>query len=288
MTDKDTLIDFTTIEKNLQHVHQLNLGVLAIPIDKIVGSIGRYQDFTDEFLPLANRTSVKYENIKKAMLSGKNLPAIKVYKILDNYFVIDGHHRVTVAKREMNALEIDAEVIDIHFDIELSPDKKYSYDTEQAKAFLIKLEENAFLNATSLRNDVVVLPLNVTNLNSFAKLFEEIKDFRKNYNNGEFAKRSMIYAGYAWYALRFLPSARIMISENILADFPNRTYTDLYVWIQEHKYFLSQKAGHDVGFDFTKEDFRKKFKKQKFLDVLPSIFHEIIRNIKSEGGDTPL
>ena len=37
---KDTLIDFDSVEKNLEHVHQINLGVKQIAVDKIVGSLG--------------------------------------------------------------------------------------------------------------------------------------------------------------------------------------------------------------------------------------------------------
>lgn len=279
--EKKSLIDFDSIEKNLKHVHQRNRGVMPIAIDKIVGSLGRYNDFTEGFLPQGGRVSAKYESVKHAVLEGKIMPPIKVYQILDNYFVIDGHHRVTVAKQELNAAEIDAEVIEIHFDFELSPNKKYAYDTGQAKFFLIKLEEDAFQKVTFLRNNILVHPLKVTDLTSYGKLYEEILDFRKNYHGGEFAKKSIIYASYQWYESRFLPAAKIIIEEDILKNFPDRTYTDLYLWIQQHKYFLSQRAGHDVGFDFTKDDFIQKFRRSKFLDLMPTLVLDIVRGIKN-------
>jgi hypothetical protein len=278
--EKDTLIDFDSIEKNLQHVHQLNRGVMPIPIDKIVGSLGRYNDFTEGFLPHKERVSAKYESVKQAMLQGKIMPAVKVYQILDNYFVIDGHHRVTVAKGEMNAAEVDAEVIEVHFDLELSPNRKYAYDTEQAKRFLIKLEEDAFLKVTYLRNNILIYPLKVTDLTSYGKLYEEILDYRRNCNSGELAKKSIIYASYQWYETRFLPAARIIIEEDILKNFPSRTCADLYLWIQQHKYYLSQDAGYDVGFDYTKDDFLQKFRRSKFLDLMPPLVKDIVRRIK--------
>ncbi|MCK9582797.1 MAG: DUF4032 domain-containing protein [Endomicrobiales bacterium] len=280
--EKDTLIDFTSIEKNLQHVHQVNLGVLQIPIDKIVGSLGRYADFNEGFLFHKEKISTKYEYVKKVMLEGKILPPIKVYQILDNYFVIDGHHRVTVAKNELKAIDIDAEVIKIEFDLELSVDKKYSYNTEQAKDFLIILEEEMFEKETFLVNEILSYPIKVTDLTSYGKLFEEIKDFRKNYSAGELAKRGIIYSSFLWYEKRFLPAIKIIEQERILDGFPNRTFADLYLWIQQHKYFLSQKAGHDVGFDFTKEDFVSRFKKPKFFDLLPNVVKDIIEGIKNK------
>ena len=276
----NSLIDFDTVEKNLDHVHQHNRGIQQIAIDKIVGSIGRYTDFTEGFKFHEDRISAKYAWIKQAMLDGKILPPIKVYQILDNYFVIDGHHRVNVAKTVLGAPEIDAEVIKIDFDFELSSDKTYDYDTEQAKRFLIKLEEDAFQRETCLKNGVLIYPLKVTDLTSFGKLYEEVKDFRKNYHNGEFAKKHIALASYTWYEQRFLPAARIIIDEHILDGFQNRTYTDLYLWIQQHKYFLSQQAGHDVGFDFTKHDFMQKYRRVKFLDILPGVFKDIVHKIK--------
>lgn len=280
--EKHRLIDFSSVEKNLEHTHQRSRGIEAIPINKIVGSLGRYHDFTEGFLPQNERVSAKYESVKQAMMNGKDLPPIKVYQIFDSYFVIDGHHRVTVAKKEMQAAAIDAEVIEIHFDLALSPTKKYTYNTEQAKMFLIRLEEDAFERNTFLKNSILVYPMKVTDLTSFGKLYEEIQEFRRNYNNGELAKKAIIHASYLWYEKRFLPTIRIILEEKILEQFPARTYTDLYLWIQQHKYYLSQKAGYDVGFDYTKDDFLKKYRKSKFLDLIPPVVKGIVRNINKE------
>ena len=280
MNNKNALIEFSSIEKNLENVNQVNLGIKTIPIDKIVGSLGRYQDFTQEFLPAKERVSAKYESVKDLLLAGKILPPIKVYQILDRYFVIDGHHRVTVAKKELNAKDIDAEVIKILFDLKLSSDKKYTYSTERAKEFLIRLEENIFERKTYLRSSILIYPIKVTELTSFGKFYEEINIFRKNYNKGELAKKPIFFASYLWYEKRFLPSVKIILEENILDHFPNRTSADLYLWIQLHKYYLSQKAGHDVGFDFTADDFLKKYRRSKFLDLFPDRVLDIVRGIK--------
>lgn len=279
---KDTLIDFDSIEKNLEHVHQLNLGVKQIPIEKIVGSLGRYQDFNDKFLPHPERLSEKYQSVKRAIDGGIILPPIKVYQILDNFFVIDGHHRVTIAKNELNAPEIDAEVIKIDFDIELSPQKNYSYNTERAKDFLIKLQEEVFQRETFIKNSVLKYPLKVTDLTGYGKILEEIDGFRKNYNNGELAKKHIIFASYQWYESMYLPAVDAIIEEEIMNDYPNRTFTDLYIWLQMHKYFLSQRAGHDVGFDYTTEDFKKKKRsKHTVFNLFPAIVKDILRTIKS-------
>lgn len=279
MTDskKDILVDFSVIEKSIQTYTLKDRGIEAIPIDKIIGSLGRYLDFSETLLPKKTDGSSRYEYIKSLMEKGITLEPIQVYQVLDNYFIIDGHHRVSVAKNEFKAKYIDAQVTEIKFNYKLSKDKNYTFDSESTKKFLIKLEEDTFQHATFLNNKILIHPLKVTELKSFALLQQEIIDFKKNYNNGELAKKSIIFSSYKWYAERFLQALNLMKKEDILSKFKNRTFTDLYVWIQRHKYFLSQQAGHDVGFDFTAHDFMEKYKDKKFLDIIPSIFTDIIK-----------
>ena len=278
--DKDgILVDFSAIEKNVPVYTLKTRGIQAIPIDKIIGSLGRYLDFSETLLPKRTDGSSRYEYIKSLMEKGVNLEPIQVYQMLDNYFIIDGHHRVAVAKNEFKAKYIDADVTEIKFDFELSKDKNYTFDSESTKKFLIKLEENAFQKATMLNNKILIHPLKVTELKSYAILNQEILDFKENYHNGELVKKSIMFVSYKWYAERFLPAVELMEEEKILSKFANRTYTDLYVWIQKHKYFLSQRAGHDVGFDFTAHDFMEKYKDKKFLDIIPSVFTDIIKNL---------
>ncbi|MEA5001303.1 MAG: DUF4032 domain-containing protein [Endomicrobiaceae bacterium] len=276
---KNVLVDFASIEKNFPTYTLKNKGIQAIAIDHIVGSLGRYFDFSESLLPKRYDGSSRYEYMKSLMEQGVNLPPIQVYQILDSYFIIDGHHRVAVAKNEFKAKYIDAEILEVRFPFELSKDKQYSFDTEVTKKFLIKIEEYAFEKSTLLNNDILIRPLKVTELKSYTKLHQEIIDFKQNYNDGELLKRSMMFASYTWYAKRFLPAVMLIEQEKILSKFSNRTYTDLYVWIQKHKYFLSQQAGHDVGFDFTAHDFIEKYKDKKFFDIIPSVFTDIVKNL---------
>lgn len=275
----NNLVDFTSIEKNFNTYSLKNKGVHAIEIDKIVGSLGRYFDFTENLLPKRDSVTARYNDIKNIMESGGILPPIQVYQVLDNYFVIDGHHRVTVAKNELKAKYIDAEVIEVRFNFELTDDKKYTFDTEHTKKFLIKLEEHAFKKSTFLNNDILIQPIKVTELKSYTRLHEEIIDFQKTHNKGELAKKHIIFSALKWYAEIFLPAVKIMEEENILSKFHDRTYADLYVWIQKHKYFLSQQAGYDVGFDYTAQDFTEKFKNKKFFDIFPSVFTDILKHL---------
>ena len=87
--DKDgILVDFSTIEKNVPIYTLKTRGIQAIPIDKIIGSLGRYLDFSETLLPKRTDGSSRYEYIKSLMEKGVNLEPIQVYQMLDNYFII--------------------------------------------------------------------------------------------------------------------------------------------------------------------------------------------------------
>src|SRR5256885_5559804 len=75
-------------------------GIQEIPLDKIAGSAApdaKSGDFDPSFLPLHRRMRERWTRIYQAMVGGDELPPIDVYKVDDNYYVIDGHHRVSAA-----------------------------------------------------------------------------------------------------------------------------------------------------------------------------------------------
>ena len=87
------------------------LGVRAIPLDSIVGTVesGKAKAFDSHFrAPSTSRT--RWERIWMAERRGHAVPPISVYRLGDEHFVDDGHHRVSVA-HALGMAEIDAEVI---------------------------------------------------------------------------------------------------------------------------------------------------------------------------------
>jgi hypothetical protein len=75
----------------------------------IAGSVNRVRDFDRDFNPLREFTRQRWERINSAFLEGEILPPVSLQKLGDNYFVKDGHHRISVA-RYHGAAFIDAEV----------------------------------------------------------------------------------------------------------------------------------------------------------------------------------
>jgi hypothetical protein len=84
------------------------LGMQEIPVAQITGSVDRSQDFDSSFRPLKNHLRDRWVDIYLLAQTG-GWPTIRVYKAGDQYFVEDGHHRVSVA-RALGMLSIQAEV----------------------------------------------------------------------------------------------------------------------------------------------------------------------------------
>jgi hypothetical protein len=82
-----------------------------IPLNEIVGSLGRHTDFNRQFLPRKDSQAGRWARVRMAY-DHSGLPPIEVYKLGEIYFVADGHHRVSVA-RQLGARYIEAYVIEI-------------------------------------------------------------------------------------------------------------------------------------------------------------------------------
>lgn len=72
-------------------------GLQQIDVDKVVGSVGRYREFTRSFLPKDKRVASRWRQVDELFYE-KGFEPIKVYKVSHIYFVMDGNHRVSVSR----------------------------------------------------------------------------------------------------------------------------------------------------------------------------------------------
>ena len=72
-------------------------GLQTIPLDTVAGTVDSRRDFDRKFRPTSNRVRQRWERLDLAQRRGVSLPPIDVYRVGDLHFVMDGHHRVSVA-----------------------------------------------------------------------------------------------------------------------------------------------------------------------------------------------
>ncbi|MEJ2136878.1 MAG: ParB/RepB/Spo0J family partition protein [Desulfofustis sp.] len=85
---------------------------LFVPINKIVGSVGRYHDFDAHFRPKGYDSDERLHGIMKKMREGRPMPPISLYQIKDSYYILDGHHRYAAA-RELGHQEIRSCILEL-------------------------------------------------------------------------------------------------------------------------------------------------------------------------------
>lgn len=84
----------------------------AVPVGRIGGSVGRCSEFDRSFMPTRTSAEEKWKGVDRAFRRGEELPPVTLYKLGGLYFVLDGHHRVSVAS--YHGVEwIDAEVTEV-------------------------------------------------------------------------------------------------------------------------------------------------------------------------------
>ena len=135
--DLMSLYEVTSIIKPKKETY---LGMKTIEIDRIIGSEGRYRDFSAAFLPKREMLRARWTSVDQARLSDVVLPPISVFELGGYYFVRDGNHRVSVA-RSMGVEYIDAEVVELDSEIPLEP----GMTTRQLKQRVVQYERNAFI-----------------------------------------------------------------------------------------------------------------------------------------------
>lgn len=109
--NKLVTFDETMHERKL--LERFDLGALIVPLEKIIGSVGRQQDFDRNFMPRSEHLKSRWQSVDQAYYTGTTLPLIELLNLDDAYYVVDGHHRVSVA-RYHGQQYIEARVIEVH------------------------------------------------------------------------------------------------------------------------------------------------------------------------------
>jgi hypothetical protein len=104
---------FDEAMQNHRLIERFDLGASIVPVEKIIGSVNRQHDFDQNFMPRHEHLSARWQSVDHAYYVGTTLPVIELLKLEDEYYVVDGHHRVSVARYHGQEY-IEAHVIEVH------------------------------------------------------------------------------------------------------------------------------------------------------------------------------
>ena len=237
-------------QKEEAFVHK-NKGFAWVPVEQIVGSVGRYQDFDNEFRLKQHLPSDRLKVIKEAMKSGKRLPPVKLYQIKDEYYALDGNHRIAAAK-EIGLLEVYSEIL------EFIPSK----DTLEN---IIYREKSEFNDIARLSN-----PINLTEVGQYVHLIQQISKHQKFLELEIKETVSFENSAKDWYQTIYKPLSDIIARGGLLEAFPGRTIADLYTYISIHQWGNRRSRNYGNAIDHIVTDdmeaFRKKMENTKEIE----------------------
>ena len=250
--DKKRLLSLNDVKKILKPKNEVYVGLKTVPIKKIVGSEGRYNDFDNRFLPRSNELKQRWMNVDQAHLSDIVLPPIQLYELGGLYFVRDGNHRVSVAK--MQGVEfIDAEVISLQSEVQLPPDVRL----DTLLAAVIRYEKRVFYNETHFGDLTDYWDLDFTATGRYDVIYNHILVHKYYMNEQQHTEIDFNDALISWFQTVYLPVIAVIDKYKLLSDFKDRTKSDIYVWVVKHWDRLKQKNGNDYSLDAATKDFVK-------------------------------
>ncbi len=224
------LLSFEEVRGKLHLGGPIYRGVQTVVVASVIGSLNRYHDFDRAFLPTQSHTAERWMRVDRAWYREGALPPVLLYKVGEAYFVVDGNHRVSVA-REQGQEFIDAEVREYRSRVPVSPEI-HPEDLERLGA------EVDFLERTGIDRLLPGVKVQVTVLGGLERLLEHIAVHR--YFMGLEARREVSEAEALvhWYRTLYLPVVEVIESSDILSAFPGRTPADLYLWVMDHRHYL--------------------------------------------------
>ena len=233
-----SLYEVTSIIKPKSETY---LGMRTIPVSRIIGSEGRYHDFSSAFYPKREQLRTRWVSVDSAIINDVILPPISVYSLGGYYFVRDGNHRVSVAKAKGMEF-IDAEVVELDSEIPLHP----GVSMKELRAKVVEYERNSFIS----QYKPSYLPMGdivFTTPGSYAEMVNHILVHKYYINQDIDHEISFEDAAKSWYANVYSPIVNEIRKEHLLSAFPGQSEGDMYMWLVRKWDEMKKKEGQDLS-----------------------------------------
>jgi hypothetical protein len=233
-----TLLSYDEIKEKLHVGGPIYRGIKTVRVDQIAGSLNRYHEFDNVFLPASNTLAERWQRVNRAFYQEISLPPVVLYKVGQVYFVVDGHHRVSVA-RDQGQIEIEAEVRECATRVNITADIKPE-DLEILESKVHFLERTALDHLRPDANIKLTIP------DGFERMIEHIAVHTYfmgiDLNRDVTEQEAIIH----WYDTVYMPIVNVIRDTGILDEFPGKTEGDLYLWILDHQHYLESEEGQPL------------------------------------------
>lgn len=228
------LLPLDEVSRRLRVFQQTYVGVQPIPVKDVVGTLGRTGDFDREFLPRRREMEDRWRSVETAIGEGK-FPPIQVYELDGRYFVVDGHHRVAIA-RQQGMEYIDAEVTRLRARWPLPPDA-------DIPRLIMAEQQRIFLEESGLGRARSEAKIEFTRPQGYIELLELVKihGYHLMQERGEVLSPEEIAAD--WYDRVYLPGVQAIRKEGVRGLCPGATEADLFLWVYQRRRELFPERG---------------------------------------------
>ncbi|MCA9926942.1 MAG: universal stress protein, partial [Anaerolineales bacterium] len=235
------LLSYEEVHEQFPSIDKVEKGVQEIPLDAIVGSVGRYEDFTRTFLPKHDGNEERWARVKTAVLDMKGWPPIDVYQVGEAYFVLDGNHRVSVA-RQLGSESITARVTEVKTRVPLTLD-------DDPNEVICKAQYASFLEETNLDRVCPDCDLQMTFTGQYRVLKAQIAAHRRWLESQRGESASEQEAVISWHENVYMPVVKMIREQGILHHFSNRTETDIYILLEQHQEELEEALDWEIDME---------------------------------------
>ncbi|MCK6579053.1 MAG: hypothetical protein L6Q98_13210 [Anaerolineae bacterium] len=221
------LLSFEDVRARLRLREESYLGLHDVPLAQIVGSVGRYRDFTRGFLPKSAKMQDRWSRVYAQATGLTGLPPIELYKVGEMYFVRDGNHRVSVA-RQLGSETIQAHVTLLPTTITLDP--KMSPEELDELAAYAEFLDNTRLPYMRPRHQ----SLQLSEPSRYTDLLGHIHVHKAVLEQQQGREISLEDAAADWYDIVYRPALTLIRKYDVMKYWQGRTEGDLYLWMIDH------------------------------------------------------
>lgn len=240
--DARPLLSLDEVTKRLGAFEQSYVGIRPIPVAAIVGTVSRVEDFDRDFLPKRSKIQERWRQVEQSF-PDSDFPPISVYEIDGRYFVVDGHHRVAIAKQRGTEI-IDAEVTRLRSRTPLPPDADIG-------AIIMAEQQRRFMEESGLGRARSQARIEFSRPQGYIELLEHIKihGYHMMMERGELLSVEEITSD--WYDRVYFPTVEAIHREGLSELWPKATDADLFLWVGQRRRELFPERPDEMDIEGT-------------------------------------